>query len=1749
MPFVTSRGGPLSGLEALSLQGLPLDRIILTSESQRDLQDLAGNAMTSTVICAAMLTALILGYGLLEEGAANSAEARAPTDRQNSAQFANVDADGNILVPIDIEDSPSSFDQHDRLLQDWTGSAQFCTCEGQSVFKKDDLFVCTLCGHRACGSCAGNPTHAYQSLAVPNLQRSSPLEFIAFLKGVLPMRLMLSGLSETDFDNLFASSLVDHSPTPQADPNPSMSAHHETEGNLNAAVMGSEGSPGDSPGGDNATTAGIGADLARRDFIDTVRSALAEDVRFYDIERSDIWTVIYEGEHSSMQLQVRPDGLQWLYFAKAPRRSPAQCLVREIFGKPIARMTPTPGSLLHGPWEIAAPISTQFSLLFAGEGNQVPAYPAMIGITKMPFSTMQMWTQIRVGGDDGDVDKLDADVRGVYTSLPDCGSALGSLYKKEVTTDCRAVYLFLDPSKIGHPNFDSYVFSFEHSRLTGYSRRITIAELTHHWRATDVTEELRAVKAFYRGWYGASAATTLQPFVDDPITYRSLQPGYTVHLAGGDCHKSYTPLVSLAASANALNFSQVLSPLLAPPTSSASWQAVTLGKPSSEMRDVAWAVQKIASRTQFLDWNILSAGGQRPTDDNTLCHTCDPPAPGIVWGRDREGRVIPYEDPRGAATYERAAKSKPAPFVLLRRVDEDGNAELRFALNIQSLAHQAYGRLVDRCNRSRIEFQWRLVGNTNDWGRTSHPSFTLLDNKQDDVHHQPPNFKLQLRQDQLRSLTWMVSQEAEDILPFVEKETEEALLPLMSWRAEVKVTMPREVRGGVLCDEVGYGKTAIILGLIDSQHEQDKIRMSEAPVITGQIASKATLLVVPHNVFKQWADEIDKFLGKTYTLKRISTPKTLSKLSVKDIREADIILVPWSIFNNTAYYQVMRYFTGTPKVPERPGRNFDSWFKDASKSLRRVVQVLQEKGPKGYLKEVWARRSELQRTQANSTYVPSRRLRGAAFVAAQAQARAATGTGASGNKAPDQPPQIPRTVTETGASGNKALLQPPQFSRALFSQTPDRVGPSPSPKKIPPANPAVQPIKNASQTAKPVDQQPVAPDDDSSDAGELDPKRGKGKKKNDAKSHTSKKPKGSTSAKTKQPWDDRTEFNIPSKAEHQSRVEDMKYLPLHAFSFNRVVVDEYTYTREERNLAILSLIARSKWILSGTPALDEFADVKDIARHLGIHLGIDNDGDMPTSNSRLKAARRNQTALEAFEMHQPPRSLAWYENRREHAQFFLNRFARQNAADTSLLPTETRLVVSDLLPHEKTIYQALYDRLVSDEGRVRKITGTDLSAQSTTLNVVLMKSKSPAEALLRCVTAAGMIEYPWSVENCIKRIDTRRTMSQGHWEKLDASLKMAWLTLNHERGLEDKSWETLLKVVDSNHEATADEPLMRVVGDGETADSLRALLEAIWDCWSNGETDDKLKANLEEKLRAAKPSKAKEADLRKDYEPADAKPSADGSDSGTKKSATRTKSSLVPEEVYQKKLTTWKTNTVLKDLVYEIAKAMRQVTECSRDIRFLITMQDLQQEQSYQCDKCRGSYDSRGRVGLTVIRSCGHLICQQCMAEVNGPADDDRVCVVDRCRAPACISKQVSGRSVEDTIAALGSSKLNSMVDIIKNIPADEKALLFVQFEDAMTYASRALDAAGIYHCVAKSGRSTAITDFVTQKPKPVPKKQQKEEDDTAMDVDDELDQDDQEDKGEKKRKRGSEITEREKNQPLPKVLILHLGSEMAAGL
>lgn len=86
LPYVSNRGGPLLGLEALSMQGLPIDELLLTRETEDNLRDLAGNAMSSTVVGTCMISALIVGASRLKRG----------SDEENEKM--DIDEEGMTLI-------------------------------------------------------------------------------------------------------------------------------------------------------------------------------------------------------------------------------------------------------------------------------------------------------------------------------------------------------------------------------------------------------------------------------------------------------------------------------------------------------------------------------------------------------------------------------------------------------------------------------------------------------------------------------------------------------------------------------------------------------------------------------------------------------------------------------------------------------------------------------------------------------------------------------------------------------------------------------------------------------------------------------------------------------------------------------------------------------------------------------------------------------------------------------------------------------------------------------------------------------------------------------------------------------------------------------------------------------------------------------------------------------------------------------------------------------------------------------------------------------------------------------------------------------------------------------------------------------------------------------------------------------------------------------------------------------------------
>lgn len=1509
---MTTRGGPVSGTEALSLQGLPLDRMLLTRETQADLMDMAGNAMTSTVVCAIMLAGLMAVHEILDDDEENSTN---PGDTE--AKSLLVPSEVHSLVRSNLRIAEAPLVDHSVLKDKAASSVLCCSCERQTGVQ-DSIYSCTLCGHTACKSCRGNPTHSY--LHVSPLSRQKPSEIIANLKGLVPMKLMLSGLSALDFETFRALYPTDN--LPQFWP----------------------------------------------DFILRVKAATHDVFRFYEIKRGRKWRVVYDGTHSSLFLDIGPDSIQWLLYAKPPKSASTRSVIREVLAKPIARMSPTSGSFVGGKWEVCSPVSTPFSLQISGRGSQVRSFQSECGLKAVKFVDAKVWDSILVEGSSQNVAVLDHDIRGTYQFLPDCGTALGALYRKEATVNAPPMFLFLDPMKTGPPDEDACVFALDHSRLPGYEMRMTIAELSPAWRSLDVTPDSKDITAFCRRWAEAPEAQ-LNHCPAEQITLRTLQQGIQVSIENKHCHNACITLTSLSAAASILNL----------PDANSDWQAWNPDVFMRELKGLAWLFPKIAAWSDFENWNeiIRPDCSDLNHHSNDNCNICNPPTPSILWGRDNKDRIIPYENPQDAAVYERAIKNRPSPFLVFRRIDEHGDAELRFTLNVQALTHQAHGKLVGTASRETVTSRWRLLPHaydmaqkTPDMSQVTPDRFTLKSNDNDSPSPQPPNFKFRLRDEQLRSLGWMISQEVENMEPFMEEEVEESILPLMPWRAEVKATLPKVVRGGVLADEVGYGKTAVILGLIDAQYQSD----TKPPADDGLIPTKATLIIVPSNVFKQWVSETKKFLEGKYKVLVITS---INKITIREVEDSDIVILSWGTLANDAYYSRLQQFTGTPRAPAKSsggtGRNFDSWFHDARASLRESVDILKTEGPEAMLQKLEARRRRVQETQAYFTYVPSRRLRGQAFADAN---NGRDESDAEAEPEEDLDTEVDPGFDEFGASGVR-------HSTGTASSVGQR--------KRRHSRKSVEGSEGKRQKRQSTDLAEVTDD----------------KKKREPKSKAVK--------------DDRKEFDIKKNSKQQWH--DIKAVFIHAFKFNRLVIDEYTYVGEERQTSLLSLQARSKWILSGTPGLDEFADIKSIARYLGLHLGVDDDGDCdkPSQNLRLRNIRKNHTAVEAFQYYQAPHSNAWYRNRREHAQRFLDRFARQNIARITHIPLIPQLVITEQSPVEKTAYDTLFRAVKENK---RRIPGP--------LSTILSKSQFPQETLIMSCVTSQIGQPPWNLEKCRKGSVTDKKKSTEIWTKVDSITRQAatvWYREMNNTNPED--WQNALNGV-----AKVD------FGDAELNQKFNDLLKEIIHTYSEWKLVYEYRPI--EGLLQARFQKIQNA----------------------KAGNTATGRSV------------W--TAVEKALSADATSLLKQLLDIDREYRFYEHLVRIQAIGIPPCQNCKKELQEKEDVN--VLKTCGHALCKGCLHTASN--QPRKPCPIFGCSAHISQSKIVPGEILVSEDQATQSTKLNELVEIIRSVPEDELVIIFVQISHLLPVASNALKAANIDHRMVTQTNLKGIGEF-TDPPKP----------------------------------------------------------------
>ena len=198
----------------------------------------------------------------------------------------------------------------------------------------------------------------------------------------------------------------------------------------------------------------------------------------------------------------------------------------------------------------------------------------------------------------------------------------------------------------------------------------------------------------------------------------------------------------------------------------------------------------------------------------------------------------------------------------------------------------------------------------------------------------PSGFNLTLRDYQLRTISWMKSIErvestdkntinhnilSDDKGLFIKFKLGETPLYLGRHFADGSVTEspttekkePLRFYGGVLADNTGSGKTITTLGLIHSTpftQEKQKLRMNRFnDRLQHYIQSRASCIICPSNIHKQWLQEAKKCNPK-FKIIGLSNIYDHKKVSWKEIAEADIVVVSNQFLINSNYTSIRTEF-------------------------------------------------------------------------------------------------------------------------------------------------------------------------------------------------------------------------------------------------------------------------------------------------------------------------------------------------------------------------------------------------------------------------------------------------------------------------------------------------------------------------------------------------------------------------------------------------------------------------------------------------------------------------------------------------------------------------------------------------------------------------------------------------------------------------------------------------------------------------
>lgn len=953
IPVLSLEARPITGSEALKLQGMPIENFDMSIETQSQLQDLAGNAMSTTVVGAAILAALScvatydakhdkgwLKHKLFRKGDFDDAK---PKDH-NSFHTSDDSFDPSNFHPLDgLVLSAHTICNVAQILLLGEKTRRRCVCQHILAYSSMDLFICEVCGASLCKSCKGNPEH----------------------------RMTKSSASFSDIGSLSYANAED--------------ALRQYFPSVLPMVSRSQ-----------IMTDGIVSALQSSTYTSPQRIALAEAVvdglcdTTYElafIEITDATRIEYiSKDHFVLRVIIEKDHLTWYLYLDQWSKAAQNVGMDHKISQPIARAEvradapsqfPAPDS-----WDLWTPRNAKFNLRFRlGDARELQL-ESVGDVTRIEDVTTRR-----------EITNLEGTK---WTYHAECGFPERALWVCDNSSP--QLYMFLDVNPIGVASQDRFVISSVnremgrapqaesrpvllqfhpshriHTMLDALSKDVVLNGKQQSRNCASASEGANYItfKAFVDGWWTSLAQQSVYfpAFSNDlgllanrgfpakpPAAILLCSNGANVsrHDCAFPCHRDQ---VLLAMSLPIIGKSvetiqdavQTLKDLDLSQQLDFAEFARLIGPCYAAFERAT--IQRLQGRRTIQLWDALL------TRD---CRTCAPVLPMVVWLKPEpkaRGSIIATYKSDDEKQYNADLIEKPSSFRIDHSVTQGTHdnkkipgvqyVDIRFVGRAHTLMQQA---------RSYLSTHPSYHGDTLETWSTFSLGFGVLENprlalatpkirsptsvaKLQASELQPEGFKagMSLLPEQLASLQWMINRENDrEKIVFVEKELAEVYIDRLRFRAVAQATRHIVRRGRVVADDVGFGKTAVCLGLIDRQRQIDgesKLQRTFKKRLAGLKHLKATLVIVPNHLTQQWRTEARRFLkDANYNIFIIETYSAISKSTM--LEKADIIICSNQIFKHKDYKsELSKYYstdgldmTGSPKV-------YRSWYKRAHTNL------------------------------------------------------------------------------------------------------------------------------------------------------------------------------------------------------------------------------------------------------------------------------------------------------------------------------------------------------------------------------------------------------------------------------------------------------------------------------------------------------------------------------------------------------------------------------------------------------------------------------------------------------------------------------------------------------------------------------------------------------------------------------------------------------------------------------------------------